>query len=313
MTRFPDHYAVLGVGRRATSEDLRLAYFRCIKECHPDRQGLHGPIDQASAMHVRAVNEAYSVLKNAHKREMYDLSLAYPAASPAGLQHGHSPKAKPGRPKRQLVAVMLALLLLLSLTLLLAQSAVTDTAGGNLIQGLIFGRSMSSDRFAASQVALSSRMRKAIRDATGASASEAVASSSSCFRDARVHPELERIDSCVAFDAAYSYWHQGERALLADSHYFSDTQVETRALDALGGLGPEYAPMRLESLRNVTFSVILSRAVELADAENRKAQGLEGRVIDPTEAERAQGEAGARLPAQGEQDRPIMGRNGTTN
>jgi curved DNA-binding protein CbpA len=64
MQQPPDHYAVLGVARDATHEDIKAAYRRKSREHHPDKGG------DAAAM--QAVNRAWEVLGDPERRARYD-------------------------------------------------------------------------------------------------------------------------------------------------------------------------------------------------------------------------------------------------
>ena len=72
----PNHYEALGVGSRASAEDIRHAYRRLVKEAHPDRAG-----DEAR---FRRITQAYDVLSDPDQRAAYDRSLRpAPVAAPA--------------------------------------------------------------------------------------------------------------------------------------------------------------------------------------------------------------------------------------
>jgi molecular chaperone DnaJ len=62
-----DYYELLGVGRDAGPEDIKRAFRRLARELHPDVS------DAPDAEHrFREVVEAYEVLSNAERRELYD-------------------------------------------------------------------------------------------------------------------------------------------------------------------------------------------------------------------------------------------------
>jgi DnaJ-class molecular chaperone len=61
-----DYYSVLGVSKSATEQDIRKAYKKKSMQHHPDRGG--------NEEEFKRVNEAYSTLKDPHKRTMYDHS-----------------------------------------------------------------------------------------------------------------------------------------------------------------------------------------------------------------------------------------------
>lgn len=63
-----DYYQTLGVSRTASAEDIRKAYRDLARKYHPD---LH-PDDEAAKDKFKQVQNAFDVLSDASKREMYD-------------------------------------------------------------------------------------------------------------------------------------------------------------------------------------------------------------------------------------------------
>jgi uncharacterized membrane protein len=68
LTRFRDYYAILGVPRDATQEQIKEAYRRLVKIYHPDRN----PSPEAEEM-FKLINEAYQVLSDPARRAGYDV------------------------------------------------------------------------------------------------------------------------------------------------------------------------------------------------------------------------------------------------
>ena len=66
MTR--DYYEVLGVGKKASNDDIKRAYRRCALKYHPDKN----PGDKEAEARFKEAAEAYAVLSDPEKRRHYD-------------------------------------------------------------------------------------------------------------------------------------------------------------------------------------------------------------------------------------------------
>lgn len=77
-------YALLGVKRRASGEDIKRAYRKLVFQYHPDRN----PDDDAAAEKLKRIMEAYDVLSNDEKRASYD------RANWSAFQHEEEDEAK---------------------------------------------------------------------------------------------------------------------------------------------------------------------------------------------------------------------------
>jgi len=87
MAELPNHYSSLGLGSQASAKEIREAYRRRVKDCHPDITG-----NPEGSEDFRAAQEAYEVLSDPEKRRVYDTQRR--------RTEGNRPSQSEARPKR---------------------------------------------------------------------------------------------------------------------------------------------------------------------------------------------------------------------
>jgi molecular chaperone DnaJ len=75
-----DYYELLGVSRKATAKDIRAAFRKLARKYHPDLN----PGDKAAEEKFKQLQEAYDVLSDSKKRQMYDQYGFYSENVPTG-------------------------------------------------------------------------------------------------------------------------------------------------------------------------------------------------------------------------------------
>src|SRR5438094_8626748 len=88
-----DYYELLGVPRKASAKDIRSAFRKLARKYHPDLN----PGDKSAEEKFKQLQEAYDVLSDSKKRQMYDQYGFYSEnLPPGGYPRGQAGSAAPG-------------------------------------------------------------------------------------------------------------------------------------------------------------------------------------------------------------------------
>ncbi len=82
-----DHYQILGVPRKADKQAIRSAYKRLAFMYHPDKN----PDNPVAEEKFKLINEAYQVLSDNEKKEIYDLQLTDTRRVLPSTSHSYEP------------------------------------------------------------------------------------------------------------------------------------------------------------------------------------------------------------------------------
>lgn len=93
-TDFKDYYAILGVSKTASADEIKKAFRKLALKYHPDRN----PDDKAAEAKFKEASEAYEVLSDPDKRKKYDSYGQYwkQASQGGGFGRGTNPNVDVG-------------------------------------------------------------------------------------------------------------------------------------------------------------------------------------------------------------------------
>ena len=87
MSAKRDYYEVIGVSKSASADEIKSQYRKLALKFHPDRN------KSADAQeHFKEISEAYAVLSDPSKRQLYDC-LLYTSPSPRDLSTSRMPSS----------------------------------------------------------------------------------------------------------------------------------------------------------------------------------------------------------------------------
>src|SRR5215831_11181014 len=86
-----DYYDTLGVSRQSSEDEIRKAYRKLARKYHPDLN----PGDKAAEDRFKKVQEAYDVLNDKNKRQMYD-QVGFYSDTPAGGGYSAGRRSRSG-------------------------------------------------------------------------------------------------------------------------------------------------------------------------------------------------------------------------
>src|SRR5579864_6543706 len=86
-----DYYQTLGVGREAAEDEIRKAYRKLARKHHPDLN----PGDKAAEDRFKKLQEAYDILSDPKKKQMYDQYGFYSENGMPGGAAGAGPQQGP--------------------------------------------------------------------------------------------------------------------------------------------------------------------------------------------------------------------------
>ena len=87
MAQREDYYTMLGVKRGATQDEIRKSYRRMARKYHPDVN----PGDKSAEERFKQISEAYDVLSDPKKREVYDKYGSYSDSMRDAASRGPTP------------------------------------------------------------------------------------------------------------------------------------------------------------------------------------------------------------------------------
>ncbi|MGD1938973.1 MAG: DnaJ C-terminal domain-containing protein [Cyanophyceae cyanobacterium] len=97
MENFRNYYQILGLSSTATNDEIKQAFRRLARTCHPDLN----PGDKVAEEKFKAIGEAYEVLSDASRRAQYDeFSRYWNQKGFQGKGGRKKPRAKVAKPAR---------------------------------------------------------------------------------------------------------------------------------------------------------------------------------------------------------------------
>lgn len=263
------HYQILGVHSQSEPASIRAAYLSLMKRHHPDSRGA----GESYGADVYRINLAYSVLRDAGRRAHYDAELLRERMWAAGIP-GHDRRVPVLIPQRRRRSVLReAILLVAGVMVFAVMSGDVADPGLRMDPGLSLREAFVSPAEAAPAIVrpggadvpeLDPGIEDVVMIAAAVSLDDARSSSMRCFYEIHSDPALSSADRCIAFDLAFSYWHEGEFSGRPSEAYFQPSVTYRRHIRALDLVSRDEPTHRLDAIRAKTFSTL----VDILDARS---------------------------------------------
>ena len=265
MDRSRTYYDLFGVGRNASTLQIRAAYLRLLKTHHPDvaAQGDAGDF-------IRFINSAYRALSDPGRRAAYDAELTQRKRSAAqGVGAGlPAVRRRQWAPWLGWAAISIAGLAAVAAAIVTEERALE---GADLIKerfGSFPPTAVGSGNMTA-PLPNPSEILEHAQAGSLATPSSAVKHSKRCFADARGRESLTRADLCIVFDNAFLYSRNTPQADSSLPPRFSPLIVKLRHSSVLAEMRARES--RLELLWEATFRALLTESRAGGPAADRNS------------------------------------------
>lgn len=254
-----DFYSILHVERTASTDEIRSAYLKLLKQHHPDRAADEAERERASR-YSATLNVAFATLRDPLKRAAYD--RRHPASQAVRVRHEradiqigvHAPGMSVASLGQFLGAFSIAVVALVAGGIFLSGPQMRGWLAMNEAAPL---GSVPANRFSANFVLQPDEVARTVRLASQLSMNRAADVSRNCFRQALSSSGPGATALCVIFDNAVVMSGARSRQNDLGSSYFRVQLIKARHLGALAPWGADNEHT-LTRLRSVTLKSMLA-------------------------------------------------------